>query len=95
MLQGWKKRFRKRGGGLVSASDLAKPDSNSDFSSENWIILDDITEAQPIPTDQKIYQIIVNTSRISQMPWAGPVMIQRFVVISEDKDECLCLGIHT
>jgi hypothetical protein len=80
---------------LVSASDLARPDPNSDFSSENWIILDDITEAQPIPTDQKIYQIIVNISRISQMPWAGPVMIQRFVVISEDKDECLCLGIHT
>jgi hypothetical protein len=81
---------------LVPAKDLATPSATPAFSSESWIILDDVTSDKPILNHDRISERIARCSFKSRF-WslAGLVMIQRFVVICEGKKECLCLGIHT
>ena len=67
---------------------------NSGFSAEEWIVLEDVTLDIPIDTDEKVAMVIERTSHMNHY-LAGPVMIQRFVVVREGTDHCLCVGIHT
>lgn len=68
--------------------------SDSRFSEDEWITLQDVIEDIPINSDEEIVLTIAAASET----WhylAGPVMIQRFVVVREGDGYCLCLGIHT
>jgi hypothetical protein len=79
---------------LKPRQEFAKLFPNSKFSGDAWIILDDISEDQPIRTNKAIITPL-NLSRVDDHHIAGPVMTQRFVVIREGQRDCLCLGIHT
>ncbi|KAF2124255.1 hypothetical protein P153DRAFT_371116 [Dothidotthia symphoricarpi CBS 119687] len=79
---------------LVPRSELVQPSPYSSFSADNWIILEDITTHVPIYTDEGIVRLIHNYSE-EGYNMKGPVMVQRFVVISRGDSSCLCLGIHT
>lgn len=79
---------------LVPKNDIKRASPGSIFSADKWITIEDVTEDVPIARDEAIIDYI---NRISVMDHylAGPVMIQRFVVIYQGEDTCLCLGIHT
>ena len=59
-----------------------------------WIDLEHVTEDVPISTDQEIISAIGSSSEVIHYK-AGPVMIQRFVVVRQGDGSCLCIGIHT
>ncbi|KAL6697471.1 hypothetical protein J3F84DRAFT_369027 [Trichoderma pleuroticola] len=70
---------------------LPRP-TRTEFSPEEWILLEDITSDIPIPPDES-FEFWNHSER--NPSYGGPIMIQRFVVVREDRERCLCLGIHT
>ncbi|KAI0850362.1 hypothetical protein F5Y00DRAFT_268494 [Daldinia vernicosa] len=79
---------------LVPPESLASPIPGSSFSKEAWINLTHVVDPTPIMTDQELI------GRFNVSSWfddylRGPVLIQRFVVVRQGVDRCLCLGIHT
>lgn len=79
----WKKQIK----------ELPQP-QNSGSSAEKWIVLEDVTLDTPIRTDEELALVLETASQVKHF-LAGPVMIQRFVVVSEGNGHCLCLGINT
>ena len=79
---------------LVPREDLPQPLSPSDFSADKWITIEDIERDVPIISDESIIDDVNQTS-VFEHYLAGPVLIQRFVVVKEGQHACLCLGIHT
>jgi len=75
------------------SKELLQP-LDSEFSAEKWILLEDVTQDIPIDTDEELAEALNMFSQICHC-LAGPVMIQRFVVVREGGGHCLCLGIHT
>ena len=73
---------------------LSQRASDFRFSGDEWITLEDVIEDIPIPSDEEVATIIAMTSEVGHY-LAGPVMIQRFIVVREGDGYCLCLGIHT
>lgn len=68
------------------------PDPN--FSADKWIVFEDVELDTPIHSEDEIIgRILCFSSRHHHL--AGPIMIQRLVVVREGRNECLCLGIHT
>lgn len=86
------KRLKKS---LVPRNEIAQPPPDSSFSTDSWITIEDITEDKPIHTDEEIVSLVSNFSPRNNRYLIGPIMIQRFVVVSEGASSCLCLGIHT
>lgn len=79
---------------LIPTRKLAEPALGSTFSGDEWITLEDVTKDKPIKTDKSISDSI-NLISIRERYPEGPAMIQRFAVVREGLDECLCVGIHT
>lgn len=80
---------------LVPVANLAQRSSASKFSADTWIALDDITEDALILNDEQVANCVSQVSKRTPRGGIGPVMIQRFVVVREGRNESLCLGVHT
>ena len=62
----------------------------------SWILLEDISEEEPIYSDDEVEQIVKFSSPgLSIYPTEGPSLIRRFVVVRGGVTSCLCIGIHT
>lgn len=68
------------------------------------LCLDDINGTEPILSDERLFQMYqIRGSFIfpeppdsyGYDPWAGAIMIRRFVVVQQGVSSSLCLGIHT
>lgn len=80
----WEEQERKR----------IKSSSESPFSANRWITLEDVDLDVPISSDEKILASLLHPSMLMHY-MAGPIMIQRFIVVREGGKHCLCVGIHT
>ncbi|KAI0117426.1 hypothetical protein F4814DRAFT_286837 [Daldinia grandis] len=85
----------RRGVTLILPENLINPVPGSGFSNETWIDLTHVSNDTPIATDQGIIRSLNIVSSRRYIGLRGPVLIQRFVVVRQDLDQCLCLGIHT
>ncbi|KAI1119826.1 hypothetical protein F5Y10DRAFT_290871 [Nemania abortiva] len=67
----------------------------AEFIPDQWIVLGDIKLDYPIESDSEICESFKNQSMLKPLFPSGPVLGRRFVVVYEELDSCLCLGIHT
>lgn len=82
---------------LINKINLEQPRPSIEniLSVEKWITIDDITHDHRVMTDKDLVEAVNSVSVQDRKGILGPTMIQRFVVIREGMDSCLCLGIHT